>query len=121
VEALHEVGPKMPEHGSKTSTVPVTGATFGIFWCDQNDLLFRLMTMDKTLLYHYHPETKHQSIEWWLSGSPHPKKIPSAKIRWKSSHLDFSGSRWHPLHYLPKGQTINVEYYSSLLVKVKDF
>ena len=24
------------------------------------------------------------------------------------------------IHYLPKGQTINVEYYSSLLVELKD-
>jgi len=30
-EALREVGPKMPERGSKTSTVPVVWATFGIF------------------------------------------------------------------------------------------
>ena len=30
-EALRELGPEMPEHGSKTSTVPVVWATFGIF------------------------------------------------------------------------------------------
>ena len=30
-EALREVGPEMPERGSKTSTVPVVGANFGIF------------------------------------------------------------------------------------------
>ena len=30
-EALREVGPEMPERGSKTSTVPVVWATFGIF------------------------------------------------------------------------------------------
>jgi len=47
-----------------------------------------------------------------------PKKIPSAKIRWKSSRLDF----WDHdgivlIYYLPKGQTTNAEYYSSLLVR----
>jgi hypothetical protein len=31
VEALHEVGPEMPECGSKTSTLPVVLATFQIF------------------------------------------------------------------------------------------
>jgi len=31
-EALCEVSPEMPEHGSKTSTVPVVGATFGMFF-----------------------------------------------------------------------------------------
>jgi len=28
------------------------------------------------------------------------QKIPSAKVRWKSSRLDFLGSRRHPLHWL---------------------
>ena len=31
VEALREMGPEMPERWSKTSTVPVVWATFGIF------------------------------------------------------------------------------------------
>jgi len=30
------------------------------------------MTMDKTWLYHYDPETKQQSMEWRHSGSPRP-------------------------------------------------
>jgi len=89
-----------------------------------NDFLSRLVTMDETWLYHYDPETNQQSMEWQHSDSPRPKKIPSAKIRWKISRLDFLGSRLHPPHslsiHLPKGQTINAEYYSSLLVKLKD-
>ena len=58
---------------------------------DPNNFLSRLVTMDETWLYHYDPETKQQSMEWRHSGSPRPQKIPSAKIRWKSSHLDFCG------------------------------
>ena len=57
-------------------------------------------TMDETWLYHYDPETKQQSMECRNSGSPRPKKIPSEKIRWKSSRLDFLGSRRHPSHWL---------------------
>jgi len=50
-----------------------------------------------------------------------PQKIPSAKIRWKRYSLDFLGSRRHPpIDYLSKGQTINAEYCSSLLVQLKD-
>jgi len=30
-----------------------------------------------------------------------PQIIPSAKIRWKYSRLDFLGSRWDPPHWLP--------------------
>jgi len=58
----------------------------------------RLVTMDETWLYHYDPETKQQLKEWRHSGSPRPQTIPSAKFRWKSSHLDFLGSRQHLPH-----------------------
>jgi hypothetical protein len=51
----------------------------------------------------------------------HAPKFSGAKICWKFSRLDFLGSRRHPLiDYLQKGQTINAEYYSSLLVQLKD-
>jgi len=45
-------------------------------------------------------EAKQQSMEWWHSGSPRPKTIPSAKISWKSTRLDFLESRRHPPHWL---------------------
>jgi hypothetical protein len=59
-----------------------------------------------------------------LSGgiAAHPApKVPSAKIRWKSSSLDF----WDQdgillIGYLPKGLTNKAEYYSSLLVQLND-
>ena len=58
---------------------------------DPNDFLSRLVTMDETWLYHYDPETKQQSMEWRHSFSRCPRKIPSAKIRWKISRFDFFG------------------------------
>ena len=49
------------------------------------------------------------------------QKIPSPKICWKSSPLNFLDQDGILLiDYLPKGQTINAEYYSSLLVQLKD-
>jgi len=57
------------------------------FLRDPNDFLSRLVTMDEIWLYNYGPETKQQSI-------------PIAKIRWKSSCLNFLGSRRHPPHWL---------------------
>ena len=84
----------------------------------------RLVTMDETWLYHYDPETKQSNNQ--LSGgiAAHPapiQKLPSAKIRWKISRLDFLGSNGILLiDYLSKGQTINTEYYLSLLVQLKD-
>ena len=86
-----------------------------------NDFLSRLVTMDETWSYHYDPETKQQSMEWQHSGSPLPKKFRVQKSAGKflASILgDQDGIL--PINYLPKGQTMNAEYYSSLLVQVKD-
>jgi histone-lysine N-methyltransferase SETMAR len=77
--------------------------------------------MDKTWLYHYDPETKQQSVEWQHRGSTCPQKIPSTTICWNSSCLDFFDEDGILLiDYLRKGQTTNREYYSSLLVQLKD-
>jgi len=65
--------------------------------------------------------TRRQSNNQWsgsIAAQPAPK-IPTAQIRWKISRLEFFGSRRHH-PYLPKGQTINAEYYTSLLVQLKD-
>ena len=77
--------------------------------------------MDETWLYHYDPETKQHSMEWQHSGSLHPKKF------WvqKSAGKFLASIFWDQdsillIDYLPKGQTIKAEYYSSLLVKLKD-
>jgi len=67
----------MPECGTKTSTVPIIWASFGIFRRDPNDFLSRLVIMDGTWLYHYDPEIKQQSMEWRHSGSPSPKNSES--------------------------------------------
>ena len=61
-------------------------------------------------------------MEWRNSGSPlSPQKIPSAK----SPRKDLISIFWDQdsillIDYLPKGQTINAEYYSFLLVQLKD-
>ena len=75
--------------------------------------------MDETGLYHYDPETKQRLMEWRHSGSTHPKKFRVEKSAGKVLALIF----WDQdgillIDYLPKGQTINSEYYSSLLVQL---
>ena len=60
-------------------------------------------------------------MEWQQSGSPRPKKFQVQKCAGKVLALIF----WDQdgillIDYLPKGQTINVEYYLFLLVQLKD-
>ena len=100
-EALRELGPEMPERGSKTSTVPFVWAKSGIFsalskWFPitigdhGRNLVISLWTWDKAII--------NGVAAWRLTP---PQKIPSAKICRKSSRFDFLESRRHPLHWLP--------------------
>jgi len=78
----------------------------------------RLVTMDETWLYHYAPETKQQSMQWRRhSVSPCPQNF---RVQ-KSAAKVLASIFWDQdsillIDYLPKGQTINAEYYLSLLV-----
>jgi len=88
---------------------------------DPNDFLSRLVTIYETWLHHYDPETKQQSMEWRHSGSPRPKKFRVQKSSGKvlaSIFRDQDGILL--IDYLPNGQTINAEYYLSLLLQLKD-
>jgi len=77
--------------------------------------------MNEVWLYHYDPETKQQSVEWRHIGSLRPKNLlvqksngkVLASIFWDQDGIFLSD-------YLPKGQTINAEYYLFLLVQLKD-
>ena len=60
-------------------------------------------------------------MEWWHSGSPRPKKFRVQKSAGKVlASIFWEQDSILPIDYLPNGQTINAEYYSSLLVQLKD-
>jgi len=74
-----------------------------------------MVTMDETWLYHYDSETKQQSICWSKRVTP-PQEITS-----ENSRLDFCDQgNILLIDYLPRCQTINAEYYSTLLAEIKD-
>ena len=61
-------------------------------------------------------------MEWRHSGSPRPKKFRVQKSAGKvlaSIFWDQDGILL--IDYLSKGQTINAEYYLSLLMQLNDF
>ena len=89
-----------------------------IFLRNPNDFLSRFVTMDETLLYHYKPETKQQSMEWWHSGSPSPETFQLQKSAGKvlaSIFWDQDG-----ILLIIFQRTKLSMYYSSLLVQLKD-
>jgi len=60
-------------------------------------------------------------MEWRHSSSPRPKKFRVQKSAGKVlASIFWDQDRILLIDYLPKGQTINAEYYSSLLVQLKD-
>jgi histone-lysine N-methyltransferase SETMAR len=61
-----------------------------------------------------------QSVEWRHSGSPRPKIFRVQKSDGKFLASIFWNQDILLNDYLPKCQTIKVEYYSSLLVQLKD-
>jgi len=70
---------------------------------------------------HYYPQTKQQSMEWQHNGSPHPKKFQAQKSAGKVlASIFWDQDSILLTDYLPKGQIINAEYYSSLVVQMKD-
>jgi len=77
--------------------------------------------MDETWLYHYDLETKQQLMDWRHSGSTHPKTFRVQKFAGKVlASIFWDQDSILLVEYLPKSQTINAEYYSSLLVQLKD-
>jgi len=55
-------------------------------------------------------------MEWQHSGSPCPKKFQVQKSAENFSPRFFWDQDGFLIDYIPKGQTINAEYYLSLLV-----
>jgi len=113
--------PKCLNTGHKRERCQSSEQLLEFFRRDPNVFLSRLVTMDETWLYNYYPETKQHSMEWRHSGSLGPQKFRVQKSAGKvlaSIFWDQDGILL--TDYLPKGQTINAECYSSLLVQLKD-
>jgi len=80
-----------------------------------------MVTMDEIWLYRYDQETKQQSLEWQHSGSPRTKNFRLQKSAGKILVSIFWGQDGILLiDYLSNGQTINAEYYSYLLMQLKE-
>ena len=80
-----------------------------------------IITRDETWIYAYDPETTDQSSEYRARGEPRPKKSCQSRSKVKvmlTVFFDYRGV----VHYefLPPGQTVNKEYYLSVMRRLRE-
>ena len=88
---------------------------------DYQDKLKCIITVDETWIYAYNPETTDQSSEYRAKGEARPKRAsqnPSKVKVMMTVFFDFRGV----VHYefLPPLQTVNKEYYLSLMRRLRE-
>lgn len=85
------------------------------------DFMTKIITGDETWVYGYDPETKVQSSQWQTSDSPRPKKARMSKSNVKVMLIvffDFEGIVRS--EFVPKGTTVNSDYYKGLLQRLRN-
>jgi len=76
---------------------------------------------DACWVYGYGPETKQMSSHWSTSSSPRPKKVRQVKSNIKTMLIalfDIDGLVHH--EFVPTGQTVNKEFYKTVLQCLRD-
>ena len=88
---------------------------------DDENVLKKVITGDKSWLYGYDPETKQQFSQWKCPDEPQPKKARQSGTHVKSMLIIFCNCEG-VVHYefAPRGQTINKEYYVEVLKRLRD-
>ncbi|GBP68762.1 Histone-lysine N-methyltransferase SETMAR [Eumeta japonica] len=83
--------------------------------CDQ------IVTVDETWIRQYDPEFKQDSMQWTKKGERPPKKFKVKKSASKLMATIFWDSEGVLLiDYLPKGTTMNGQYYANLLAQARE-
>jgi len=75
-----------------------------------------VITGDESWVYGYDPETKQMSSQWKTASSPRPKKARQVKSNVKTTLMAFFYNDGLVHHeYVPTGQTVNKEFYKTVL------
>eukprot|EP00106_Octopus_bimaculoides_P016614 XP_014784056.1 PREDICTED: uncharacterized protein LOC106879133 [Octopus bimaculoides] len=115
------MGGEMLEFRSEAHQSTTSKVIWDRFATEEANFMARLITIDETWFRPYDPQTKEQSVEWYHSGSPHPKKFRTQKSTGKivaSVFWDKDGVLL--IKFQRKGRAINAEYYMSLLVELRE-
>jgi len=83
---------------------------------DDPSFMSRVITGDESWVYGYDPESKQQSSQWKSPGSPRLKKARQSHSAIKSMLIMFFDIRGIVHHeFVPQGQTVNAQFYCSVL------
>jgi [histone H3]-lysine36 N-dimethyltransferase SETMAR len=86
-----------------------------------DSILKRIITGDETWIYAYDTETVQQSSEYRFKGEARPKKPRQSRSKIKvmlTVFFDYQGVVHH--EFLPSGQTVNKEYYLSVMRRLRE-
>jgi len=89
----------------------------------ENDpnFLSRVITGDESWCYVYDPKSKQASSQWKTPRSPRPKKIRQVRSNVKTMLIcffDIQGIAHR--EFIPRGQTVNQEFYLGVLKLLRD-
>ncbi|GBP38515.1 Putative uncharacterized protein FLJ37770 [Eumeta japonica] len=86
-----------------------------------DEICDRIVTVDETWVRQYDPESKQESMQWTKKGERPPKKFKVQKSVSKLMATIFWDSEGVLLiDYLPKGTTMNGQYYANLLAQARE-
>ncbi|XP_011263146.2 uncharacterized protein LOC105255530 [Camponotus floridanus] len=88
---------------------------------DYQSVMKRIITGDETWIYAYDPKTTDQSSEYRAKGEAKPKRSRQSRSKIKimlTAFIDYRGV----VHseFLPPGQTVNKEYYLSVMRRLRE-
>ena len=84
------------------------------------DLLNAIITYDETWVFTCDPETRRQSMRWKSTSSPRPKKARMSRSKFKTMLIVFFDIQGTVMaEWVPSGQTVNQQYYTEVLTKLR--
>ena len=113
--------PKMLTPDMKATRVNTSSVLLSRYNVNPENFLSRVVTGDETWVHYYDPPSKFESMEWKHAGSPRTKKFKVSRTTKKVMATVF----WDTdgvihIDYLPRGTTMNGQYYADLLVRLRE-
>ena len=113
--------PKLLTADMKRNRVDISRTLLEQYNAAEGQMLGQVVTGDEKWFYYYDPDSKQQSKEWRVVGSPPPLKVAkdrSAGKRMASVFWDSAGILL--IDWLPEKRSITADYYCELLIRLKE-